>query len=84
MECVPTASVEVTRVATPPLSVLVPRVVVPSLKVTDPAGVPAEEVTFAVKVTDWSKDEGFGDAPSAVAEVALLMVSVSAAESLAL
>jgi hypothetical protein len=58
-------------------------VVAPFLKVTVPAGVPPEEVTFAVKVTAWSKEEGFTDALSTVAETALLTVSVSAAELLA-
>jgi hypothetical protein len=84
MECVPTASADVAKDATPPLSVPVPMVVDPFLKVTVPAGVPPEDVTFAVKVTAWSKDEGFTEALSAVAEVALFMVSVSAAELLPL
>ena len=42
------------------LSVPVPRVVEPSLKVTVPVGVPAPELTVAVKVTAWPKTEGLG------------------------
>src|SRR3989442_13449307 len=61
MECVPTASVELVKVAvalaTPKgVKVPVPSVVAPSLNVTGPTGVPAvpgEAVTVAVNVTDW-------------------------------
>ena len=65
IECVPTGSVEVEKVAvvTPAtvLSVPVPSVVAPSLKVTDPVGVPApglDTVTVAVNVTAWPKTVG--------------------------
>jgi hypothetical protein len=53
MECVPTVSIEIVRVALPPLfSVPVPRVIVPSRKVIAPVGVPLPvEVTVAVNVT---------------------------------
>lgn len=53
MECVPTVSVEIVKVALPPLfSVPVPSVIVPSRKVIAPVGVPLPvEVTVAVNVT---------------------------------
>jgi hypothetical protein len=61
--CVPTASVEVERVATPePLSVPVPMEVAPSLNVTVPVGVPAPgatTATVAVNVTDCPNADGF-------------------------
>jgi hypothetical protein len=52
-ECVPTASVDVVKVATaPPLSVPLPSVAVPSRKVTVPVGVPELlDVIVAVNVT---------------------------------
>jgi hypothetical protein len=64
IECVPTASVEVAKVATwrPPtvLSAPVPIAVVPSLKVTVPVGAFAPVVvTVAVKVTEAPKVAGF-------------------------
>jgi len=55
MECAPTLSVELVRVATPPDSVPVPKVVEPSRKVTVPVRVPdpgATAFTVAVRVTD--------------------------------
>ncbi len=65
MECVPTESVEMAIVATPPpFKTPVPMVVTPSLKVTVPVGdAPA---TVAVKVTDWLKTEGFTEDASPV------------------
>jgi hypothetical protein len=53
MECVPTVSVEIAKVALPPLfSVPMPSVIVPSRKVIAPVGVPLPvEVTVAVNVT---------------------------------
>jgi hypothetical protein len=52
IECIPTARVEVVKVATPdPFSVPVPRVVVPSINVTLPVGVSLLGETVAVKVT---------------------------------
>ncbi len=71
----PTARLEVAKVATPlALSVPVPSVVAPSLKVTVPVGVPPAPVTVAVKVTDWPKVEGLADEPSAVVVSALATV----------
>jgi hypothetical protein len=56
IECVPTESVLVLKVATPEaLSVPVPRVVVPSRNETVPVGVPvpgATAATVAVNITD--------------------------------
>lgn len=40
------------KLAFPPLTVTAPKVDVPSLNVTTPVGVPAAEVTVAVKVSD--------------------------------
>jgi hypothetical protein len=53
-ECVPTVSVEIVKVALPPLlRVPMPSVVVPSRKLTAPVGVPLPpDVTVAVNVTD--------------------------------
>jgi hypothetical protein len=53
-ECAPTVSVEIVKVALPPLlRVPMPSVVVPSRKLTVPVGVPLlPDVTVAVNVTD--------------------------------
>jgi hypothetical protein len=53
MECVPTVSIEIVKVAVlPAFSVPVPSVVLPSRKLTLPVGVPLPaEVTVAVNVT---------------------------------
>jgi len=80
MVWVPTVSVAVSSVATPPDRALVPRVVVPSLKVTVPVGVPAPEDTVAVKTTVCPKVEGFWDEATEVLEAALFTVSVPLAE----
>ena len=45
--------------------------VAPSVKVTVPVGTPPLEVVVEVKVTDWPKTEGFGEARSVVVVVAL-------------
>jgi hypothetical protein len=59
--------------ATPPaLRAPVPIAVAPSRKVTVPVGVPPGPVTVAVKVTDWPKVDGFGEAVRAAVLVALL------------
>jgi hypothetical protein len=57
IEFVATGSVEVVKVATPPLSVPVPIVVVPFRNATVPVGMSEPEVgaTVAVNVTDWPK-----------------------------
>lgn len=47
--------------AVPPLRVIVPSNVVPDMKVTVPVGVPALEVTLAVKVMPCPDIEGFCD-----------------------
>ena len=65
--CEPTDSDEVVSVACPDPSVVpVPNVVAPSLNVTVPVGIPAPEVTVAVKVTLCPLVEGFGDEVSDV------------------
>ena len=62
IEWLPPVNAEVAYVAVPPLfSVPVPSVVVPSMKVTVPPGVPALEVTVAVKVTEAPKVDGFSE-----------------------
>jgi hypothetical protein len=85
MECVPTASVLVLRVATPVLfNVPVPILLEPSLKVTVPVGVDPEwATTFAVKVTAVPCVEGFSDEVRVVVVVASFTVCESAAEVLA-
>src|SRR5205823_2240067 len=62
-EWMPTASVEVVRVAVALVfKVMAPRVTAPSLNSTEPVGggTPAIPVTVAVRVTSWPKTEGFG------------------------
>jgi hypothetical protein len=44
-------------------------VVDPSVKVTEPVGVPPDELTVAVKVTDWPKTDGFAEEVTTVAVV---------------
>src|SRR2546428_11017193 len=62
MECAPTARDAVVSVAMPEeSSVPVPRLVAPSRNVTVPVGMPAGELTVAVKVTDWPKADGFAE-----------------------
>ncbi len=73
-ECDPAARVEMASVAMPALRFDVPIVVVPSEKTTDPLGVPAEDVTVAVRVTAFWIKTGFGDAASATTGAALLTV----------
>ena len=63
MECAPTLSVVVAKVAWPAVRVTgAPRLVTPSLNCTVPEGVPEPEVTVAVKLTDWPVTDGFGPA----------------------
>ena len=72
MEWLPTARLEVEKVAVPPLRVPVPSVAVPSRKVTMPVGVPAPgafALTEAVNVTLWPNTEGL------VEEETLVVVS---------
>jgi hypothetical protein len=67
---VPVADQAKTHVAVPELSVWLPPEhvigVPPSRKTTVPVGVPDEEVTVAVRVTDWPTTDGFGDEESEV------------------
>src|SRR5438270_142420 len=62
MECEPTESADVVKLPEPATRGAVPRVVVPSTKVTEPVGVPREELTIAVKVTATPKPTGFAEA----------------------
>jgi len=64
-----TERVEMEKVATPADSVPVPRVAAPSMNVTVPVGVPPEDVTVAVKVTNWLKVEGLASEANAVVVV---------------
>ena len=85
MEWLPTARLEVEKVAVPPLSVPVPSVVVPSSNVTVPVGVPAPgalTVTVAVKVTLWPNTEGLAEEATLVVVASGLMVWLTAPELL--
>jgi hypothetical protein len=75
----------VAYVTVPPLlSVPVPSVVDPSSKVTVPEGVPALDVTVAVKVTEAPKVDGFREEVSEVEVEAGLTIWVTTGEALAL
>ena len=69
----PALSVEVVKVAVPPLIVPVPRLVEPSRKVTVPA---TPVVIEAVKVTDWLTVDGFLEDVRRMVGVSLLTVCV--------
>ena len=84
MDFVPTPKVVVVNVATPPLSPTVPSDPAPFLKVTVPVGVPDEEETVAVKVSDCPKTEGFRLEAIAVAVGFLWMTSLRIPEVLTL
>ena len=79
---VATDSADVENVATPPDSVPEPIVAAPSLNVTVPVGVPAPELTVAVKVTLWPKTDGLAEEVRAVEVAAPLTVWVRALEVL--
>jgi hypothetical protein len=86
-ECVPTASVDVVKVATPlPFNAPVPRVVVPSRKVTIPVGVPEVlDRIVAVNVSGAPLDaeaEELTITAVVPAGTAVVMISVSAPEVL--
>jgi hypothetical protein len=49
---VPTLNVALVKVATPPVRAATPTDELPFINVTEPLGVPAEDDTVAVKVTD--------------------------------
>jgi hypothetical protein len=61
MNFVPTLKVVVANIATPPVRVVVPRFAVPFLKVTLPAGVPHDDETVAVNITDSPNVDGLRD-----------------------
>ena len=65
----PTGSVDVVKVALPPLSCAVPSTVVPAVNVTGPVGVTVGDVIVALKVTLWPWVDGFGDEVSFAALV---------------
>src|SRR5580704_1979220 len=85
MECAPTVSVEVVKVATAALlSVPVPRLVVLSKKVTVPAGVPEVlEVIVAVKVTAAPLEAEGAELSKTAVVAARVTVSVTGGEVLA-
>jgi hypothetical protein len=63
----PTGSVAVANVATPPLKVPVPSVVAPFRKVTVPVGVgPVDAATVAVNVTEAPEADGLDEEVRAV------------------
>ncbi len=81
IECDPTESDDVLKLAAPLVSETVPRDVVPSIKVTLPVAVPAPgdcAETVAVKVTACPSEEGFGAAVTLVVVAALLTTCVKA------
>ena len=85
MLCEPMASVEVMKVATPPVSVGLPRMVEPSWNVTVPVGAPAPGLTtatVAVRVTDCPKTDEEGLALRDVVVPAWLTVCEAIAEVL--
>jgi len=85
MECVPTAREAVVSVAMPEeSSVPVPRLLAPSRNVTVPVGMPAGELTVAVKVTGWPKTLGFAEEIYATVVEALFTVCYNADELLGL
>ena len=80
---VPALNVEVLKEAAPLNRDTVPSVFVPFLKVTLPVGVPFEELTVAVKVTDCPNVEGFKLENSAVVVGTPFTVCTSTLEVLA-
>ena len=52
IECVPPVRVDTTRFAAPEVRLTMPRLVAPSKKFTLPVGVPADDDTAAVSVSD--------------------------------
>lgn len=77
----PTASVEVVKVAVPAFRAAVPRSVEPSWKVTLP--VAEEGLTVAVRVTVWPKVEAAGVTERVVVVVGTATDSVTGFEGLA-
>ena len=72
-EVVPILSVEVTKLAAPPLNVPVPSTVVPFMNetVSPFGGAPAAELTTAVKVTASPEVDGFGEDVSVVVVISI-------------
>jgi hypothetical protein len=67
---VPACRARGVSLAMPPLRLTVPSVVPEPLKVTEPVGMPPEQVTFAVKVTATPKIEGLSEEVTVVVVVA--------------
>jgi hypothetical protein len=83
--CAPTLRLEVVKVATPALSAAGPPTFVPSISNwTVPVGVPAGEVTVAVKVTLCPKAEGFAEDETTVVVFAFAMLKERATSDAAL
>jgi hypothetical protein len=83
----PTASVEVVKVALPPANVRLAIVTPPSRKVTVPVAVPAPgatALTVAVNVTSWPNTVGFTEEVTVVVLESLLTVWVMGADVLEL
>ena len=78
MVCVPAVKDDVLNVATPPAfkATGAPRFVPLSLNCAVPVGVPAPDVTVAVKVTLWPKLDGLTAESRAVTVLALAIVKV--------
>jgi len=74
---VPTFSVQVAKLAKPPLNFLVPSTVLPFLNVTVPpsGGAPNSEATAAIKTTFCPSVDGFGE------DVSVVTVLVAAADA---
>jgi hypothetical protein len=84
IEWLPTANVEVVKVAFPRLSLSVPSTVAPSLNVTVPVGVPeVAGFTVAVKVTAWPTADGFTEETTEVVDAAWVTAWERAGEVLA-
>jgi len=85
MECAPTAREAVVSVAMPEeSSVPVPRLAAPSRNVTVPVGMPAGELTVAVKVTGWPKTLGFAEEIAVTVVAPLFTVCANGDELLGL
>ena len=75
MECEPTATVEIVRVAVPEVRLAAPRGVPPSEKVTEPVGVLTEEETVALSVIVFCTKTGFGETVNPAEGAILLTVT---------
>lgn len=79
---VPTGSVEVAKVALPPVSSTVPSAVLPAVKVTGPVGLTVGEVMVAVKVAVWPSADGLDDEVMVAELAAWVMIWFMTAEVL--